>query len=145
MTTMVVYSQAPHLVTEAALAAAAAANESASARSSAGGSATMAGPHAAAIHSAGGSATMAGPHAAAIQSAGGKAGSRSAGVASGKSRRRGASWFGKPIASLSQAEAKNMAHACTKELIRKYEADGAHGAKPSWADGREAIARGWRG
>ena len=41
--------------------------------SSAGGTATMSGPHAARIQSAGGTATMSGPHAARIKSAGGKA------------------------------------------------------------------------
>ena len=40
---------------------------------SAGGTATMSGPHAARIKSAGGKATMSGPHAARIQSAGGNA------------------------------------------------------------------------
>ena len=47
---------------------------------SAGGTATMSGPHAARIQSAGGTAggtvTMSGPHAARIQSAGGKAGGK---------------------------------------------------------------------
>ena len=66
MVTAVVYSQAPHLITEAELAAAKAASFAHHARSSAGGSATMAGPHAHAIQSAGGSAFMAGPHAHAI-------------------------------------------------------------------------------
>ena len=41
--------------------------------SSAGGTATMSGPHAARIKSAGGAATMSGPHAARIKSAGGTA------------------------------------------------------------------------
>ena len=45
-----------------------------SAGASAGGTATMSGPHAARISSAGGTATMSGPHAARIHSAGGKAG-----------------------------------------------------------------------
>ena len=44
-----------------------------SAGASAGGTATMSGPHAARISSAGGTATMSGPHAARIQSAGGRA------------------------------------------------------------------------
>ena len=67
------------------------------------------------------------------------------GVASEKKRRANASSFGKPIASLSKAEALKMAKCCTKELLGKYEAGGAHGVKPKLADGREAIARGWRG
>ena len=69
----------------------------------------------------------------------------SGGVANGKKRRANASWFGKPIASLSKAEEQQMAKCCTKELIVKYEAGGAHGVKRKLADGREAIARGWRG
>ena len=137
MVTAVVYSQAPQLVEEAELAAAEAASFAYRAR----GSATMAGPHAEAIHSAGGRASNITHSSQEDQVEFHSSG----GVASGKKRRAGASWFGKPIASLSQAEAKNMAYACTKELLRKYEADGAHGAKPKPADGREAIARGWRG
>ena len=158
MVTAVVYSQAPHLVEEAELAAAEAASFSHRARSSAGGSATMAGPHAHDIHSAAGSAAMAGPHAHDIHSAGGLASNSThlseedqlkfhtpGGVASGKARRANASWAGKPIASLSKADALKMAKTCNRQMVRKYNAGGARGVKPTLADAREAIARGWRG
>ena len=128
MTTMVVYSQAPHLVAEAALAAVAASNESARARSSAGGTATMAGPHAHDIHSAGGKA-------------GGKAMGGSAASAEGSSAYAEAKRAAAPVATLSAAEYEKRVRAATEKLKRAWSKAGGHGPQPSKDDGRAHVAR----
>ena len=80
-----------------------------SAGASAGGTATMSGPHAARISSAGGTATMSGPHAARIHSAGGMTG---AGGKAGLGKKRG-------IYKKKHQTAAQAAHA---EYVRKYRA-----------------------
>ena len=77
--------------------------------SSAGGTATMSGPHAARIQSAGGTATMSGPHAARIHSAGGMTG---AGGKAGLGKKRG----------IYKKKHQTAAQAAQAEYVRKYRA-----------------------
>ena len=85
--------------------------------SSAGGTATMSGPHAARIQSAGGTATMSGPHAARIHSAGGMTG---AGGKAGLGKKRG----------IYKKKHQTAAQAATAAKMRAYRvanrAVGAH-------------------